>query len=100
LQDAAIVDGIERRPSRRRPRRRSESRWALLQCHRIWDHRGVTALDLNRDQVPYKLKAAFDLVVNAGTTEHVVTQDNAFRVIHDLTKAGGVMLHELPGGGS
>jgi hypothetical protein len=45
------------------------------------------------------LHSSFDLVVNAGTTEHVVNQDNAFRVIHDLTKVGGVMMHEVLGGG-
>ena len=61
--------------------------------------RGATALDLNCDKVPYRLRSSFDLVVNAGTTEHVVNQDNAFRVIHDLAKVGGVMLHEVPGGG-
>ena len=62
-------------------------------------HRGVTSLDLNRDHVPYRLRSSFDLVVNAGTTEHVVNQDNAFRVMHDLTKVGGVMMHEVPAGG-
>ena len=62
-------------------------------------HRGVTSLDLNRDSVPPSLQQSFDLVVNAGTTEHVVNQDNAFRVMHDLAKVHGVMMHELPGGG-
>jgi hypothetical protein len=62
-------------------------------------HRNSVALDLNRDSVPASLKASFDLVVNAGTTEHVANQDNAFRVIHDLTRKTAVMLHELPAGG-
>ena len=56
-------------------------------------------IDLNRGKVPRRLRCAFDLVVNAGTTEHVVNQDNAFRVMHDLTKVGGVMMHEVPAGG-
>jgi SAM-dependent methyltransferase len=56
-------------------------------------------LDLNRGQVPRRLRGAFDLVVNAGTTEHVANQMNAFRVIHHLVRIGGVMYHELPAGG-
>lgn len=62
-------------------------------------HRDSTALDLNRDSVPDKLLGAFDLVVNSGTTEHVANQDNAFRVIHDLTARDGIMMHEVPAGG-
>lgn len=62
-------------------------------------HRNSVALDLNRDAVPANLKGSFDLVVNAGTTEHIANQDNAFRVIHDLARRGGVMLHEVPAGG-
>jgi SAM-dependent methyltransferase len=62
-------------------------------------HRGATALDLNTDRVPAELRGRFDLLVNAGTTEHVANQDNAFRIMHDLTTPGGVMLHGLPAGG-
>jgi len=62
-------------------------------------HRNSVALDLNRDAVPAHLKNSFDLVINAGTTEHIANQENAFRVIHDLTRRRGVMLHELPAGG-
>jgi hypothetical protein len=56
-------------------------------------------LDLNRGRTPRNLRGAFDLVVNAGTTEHVANQMNAFRVIHHLVRVGGVMYHELPAGG-
>lgn len=56
-------------------------------------------IDLNRGRVPFRLRRAFDLVVNAGTTEHVANQANAFRVIHDLCRKGGIMYHELPAGG-
>jgi SAM-dependent methyltransferase len=59
---------------------------------------GVIRLDLNNDRVPEKLRGAFDLVINAGTTEHLANQENAFRVIHDLTRPGGLMYHEVPGG--
>src|SRR5258708_26212446 len=62
-------------------------------------HRDSIAIDLNRDAVPRRLKGAFDLAVNTGTTEHVANQDNAFRVIHDLIRPGGVQVHELPAQG-
>ncbi len=62
-------------------------------------HRHSLPLDLNKDQVPAKLRGRFDLVINAGTTEHVANQDNAFRVMHDLVRFGGVMIHELPAAG-
>lgn len=56
-------------------------------------------LDLNRGRVPRRLRGVFDLVVNGGTTEHVANQMNAFRIIHQLIRVGGVMYHELPAGG-
>ena len=56
-------------------------------------------LNLNRGRVPRRLRGAFDLVVNAGTTEHVANQVNAFRIIHHLVRVGGIMYHELPAGG-
>jgi hypothetical protein len=62
------------------------------------DQPDCVKLDLNSDQVPERLHQQFDLVVNAGTTEHVANQAQAFRVIHDLTKMGGVMFHEVPAG--
>jgi hypothetical protein len=61
-------------------------------------HRKSTPLDLNVDEVPQELRQRFDLVVNTGTTEHVANQAQAFRIIHDLTRLGGVMFHELPAG--
>jgi hypothetical protein len=59
-------------------------------------HRDSIALDLNSGEVPENLRGAFDLVVNAGTTEHVANQSNCFRAIHDLVRKGGLMHHEVP----
>jgi SAM-dependent methyltransferase len=56
-------------------------------------------LDLNWDSAPDDMHSAFDLVVNTGTTEHVVNQENVFRIIHDLTRVGGIMVHEVPAQG-
>ena len=53
-------------------------------------------IDLNREQVPAEMRGRFDIVTNGGTTEHVANQDNTFRVIHDLCRPGGLMIHEVP----
>jgi hypothetical protein len=58
--------------------------------------RDSIALDLNHDNAPDDMRNAFDLVVNAGTTEHVANQENAFRLVHDCVIPGGVMMHEVP----
>jgi hypothetical protein len=52
--------------------------------------------DLNRHAPGPRLENRFDLVMNFGTTEHVFNQVNAFRTIHQLTKVGGLMFHDLP----
>jgi hypothetical protein len=57
---------------------------------------GSIPLDLNYDRVPPHARQKYDLVTNFGTTEHIANQLNAFEVIHDLTKPGGIMLHQLP----
>lgn len=62
-------------------------------------HRHSIALDLNKDEVPLAMRGAYDLIVNSGTSEHVANQGQCFRVIHDLCKVGGLMIHEVPGGG-
>jgi len=99
-QDTVTVDGIERQAETAPA---SQPFWESLgfsyNAVEYGGHRGVTSLDLNRDRVPYRLRSSFDLVINAGTTEHVVNQDNAFRVMHDLARVGGVMMHEVPAGG-
>jgi hypothetical protein len=60
---------------------------------------GSIPLDLNFDEVPRKLRKRFQLATNFGTTEHVANQLQAFKIIHDLTARGGVMIHNLPAQG-
>jgi hypothetical protein len=57
-------------------------------------------LDLNYDSAPLFVAQKYDVVTNFGTTEHVANQLNAFKVIHDLTKPGGIMIHQMPGKGT
>jgi hypothetical protein len=56
----------------------------------------IVKLDLNQASVPSNLRNACGLVVNAGTTEHIANQENAFRFIHDLVARNGIMMHEVP----
>ncbi len=56
-------------------------------------------LDLNYDILPEWALKKFDVVTNFGTTEHVANQLNAFKIIHDLTAPGGIMIHAVPAQG-
>lgn len=60
---------------------------------------GSIPMDLNADSVPAAARGKFTLIVNAGTTEHVANQSNAFSVMHDLCAPDGLMLHNLPAQG-
>jgi hypothetical protein len=60
---------------------------------------GCIPLDLNYDSVPDAEVGKYQIVTNFGTTEHIANQFNAFKVIHDLTALGGVMLHNVPAQG-
>lgn len=56
-------------------------------------------LDLNFDMLPSRMVGRYDVVLNFGTTEHIFNQWNCFEVMHDATKVGGVMYHQLPASG-
>jgi len=56
----------------------------------------VVLFDLNFHDLPARFVGAFNLVTNFGTTEHVFDQVRAFRVIHEATKSGGIVYHDLP----
>jgi hypothetical protein len=51
------------------------------------------AFDFNFDRVMPSDRGAYCLTVNAGTTEHLINQMNAFSIVHDLTREGGLMIH-------
>jgi hypothetical protein len=55
----------------------------------------IIRLDLNFDDVPMEHRGKYQLVTNFGTTEHVANQNQAMKIIHDLTAVGGVMVHNL-----
>jgi hypothetical protein len=51
--------------------------------------------DLNLHE-PGDLANRFDLVTNLGTTEHVINQYQSMKTMHDLTRPGGIIYHDLP----
>jgi hypothetical protein len=52
--------------------------------------------DFNFDQIVPMDQRRYCLMVNAGTTEHLINQLNAFSVAHSLTRSGGLMIHGVP----
>jgi len=60
---------------------------------------GDIRIDLNNGRVPYRYRGAFDLAINAGTTEHIANQGNAFAAIHGVVRTGGLMYHQVPATG-
>ncbi len=62
----------------------------------IADGYKTTILDLNHQSAPQHFIGRYDLVVNCGTTEHLLNQYNAFKVIHDSVKHGGYIFHAVP----
>jgi hypothetical protein len=52
--------------------------------------------DLNSSDAPKSDRNSFDVVINCGTTEHVLNQLNCFQVVHDVTKVGGLVYHAIP----
>ena len=59
----------------------------------------ILPLDLNFDSVPLHLRNRYHLATNFGTTEHVINQLNAFKILHDLVGPGCMMLHNVPSSG-
>lgn len=53
-------------------------------------------LDMNHSPLPSQFFQTFDLVLNFGTTEHILNQYNCFKIIHEATKVGGFIYHQLP----
>lgn len=59
---------------------------------------GALQLDLNEINQS-DIGKQFDIVTNHGTTEHLFDQRNCFKLMHELTKVGGIMIHVVPCGG-
>jgi hypothetical protein len=65
-------------------------------CIDVDGRAGTIVMDLNFDSVPDDHKCRYGFVTNHGTAEHLVNQLNLFKVMHDLTRLNGLMLHAVP----
>lgn len=61
--------------------------------------RKAEIFDLNIHHLAADKHGTFDLVLNFGTTEHLVNQYNAFNVMHDAARAGAYLFHQVPSTG-
>ena len=62
----------------------------------IFEGDGTIIFDLNRQEPAVDMLNRYDLVTNFGTTEHVINQYLSMKTIHEITKPGGVIYHQLP----
>jgi hypothetical protein len=65
-------------------------------CLDVFAGKRTVEMDLNYASPPDRFRAAFDIVTNFGTTEHILNQYNTFKFIHDCVRPGGLMVHQLP----
>ncbi len=64
-------------------------------CLDVDERFGSLMLDLNFDEIPSEHRDRYDLTTNHGTSEHVLNQYNVFKMVHDLTRPGGLILHAV-----
>ncbi|MDP2801173.1 MAG: hypothetical protein Q8O26_04740 [Phreatobacter sp.] len=62
----------------------------------IADGYKTTIVDLNFQALPEQFIKSADVVLNFGTSEHILNQANVFKSIHDACKPGGMIMHQLP----
>lgn len=77
-------------------RRLFESLGFVYECVDLDGVEKTQGWDINAVQCPEGFREQFALTTNHGTTEHLIGQDNAFRLMHDLTAVGGYMMHTVP----
>jgi SAM-dependent methyltransferase len=66
------------------------------QCVDVDGRAGSLVLDMNFDGAPQEHIGNYDLVTNHGTSEHLLNQYNVFKLMHDFTRPGGIMIHAVP----
>ncbi|MHC1713424.1 MAG: hypothetical protein AB9872_14855 [Solidesulfovibrio sp.] len=65
-------------------------------CYEVCGERPFTFFDFNQDTISIEEKERYDLILNLGTSEHIINQYNFFKSTHTLCSKGGIMLHILP----
>jgi len=52
--------------------------------------------DLNNENIPKKLENSFDMIIDAGTTEHVFNIPNVLKNLYKMLQVGGRIIHCSP----
>jgi hypothetical protein len=65
-------------------------------CVDVDGRSGTLVLDLNFDAAPEEHWNKYGLVTNHGTSEHILNQLNVFKMMHEFTRPGGIMIHAVP----
>lgn len=65
-------------------------------CVDVDGRAGTLVLDMNFDEPPAEHHGKYGLVTNHGTSEHLLNQFNVFKMMHDLARVGGVIVHAVP----
>jgi len=112
----AIDDLVEDEEERERLHQRMAEVVAANAPTRAWDlakvfygalfrHERLVAIDFHGSETALKIDLnypvdlngeRFDVVNNGGTAEHVFDVCQFFRTMHDITRAGGLMIHHTP----
>lgn len=70
-----------------------------LECHSLdcsdFEEAGFV-FDLNRSDVPAELVGRFDLIVDAGTLEHIFHLPNVLNNLFTMLRPGGRVMHQAP----
>lgn len=62
-------------------------------CCDVDERPGTIKIDLCKMVFPKAIRSSMDVVINAGTTEHLANPIAAFALMHYLTKIDGLMFH-------
>jgi hypothetical protein len=65
-------------------------------CFDVDYREGTIYLDFHRFRFPRELYGKFDVTLNGGTSEHLVAPHGLFFFMHQATKVGGLMFHQVP----
>ena len=65
-------------------------------CFDVDGRENTTYLDYQSHRFPRELYGHYDAVLNAGTSEHLVSPITQLFFMHQATKVGGLMWHDVP----
>ncbi len=65
-------------------------------CFDVDYREGTIYLDFHRFKFPRESYDKFDVTLNGGTSEHLIAPHGLMFFMHQATKVGGLMIHQVP----